>query len=277
MYDTIEKLDHSLIQHGPMNNRIYLMKVNGQDLPGLVDNLNTLAEQKKYTKIFTKVPLQVKPMFTEHCYTEEAVIPGFFHGDSEAVFLSRFIDPQRANDESREEIDRILMLAAKKSKESVSKEEPNGFEIRKATPGETGVMAEIYKTVFESYPFPIHDPDYLRQTMDSHIDYFAVYETGRMVAVSSAEMDHEAENVEMTDFATLPDHRGRGLASALLIHMEHQMRQKGLKTAYTIARALSAGMNITFARVGYRFAGTLVNNTNICGGLESMNVWYKPL
>jgi hypothetical protein len=36
-------------------------------------------------------------------------------------------------------------------------------------------------------------------------------------------------------------------------------------------------MNITFARAGYRYAGTLVNNTQICGQLESMNVWYKPL
>jgi hypothetical protein len=44
---------------------------------------------------------------------------------------------------------------------------------------------------------------------------------------------------------------------------------------YTIARAASHGMNTTFARQGYRFAGTLVNNTHIAGGIESMNVWYR--
>ncbi|MDD2310679.1 MAG: hypothetical protein PHH91_13970, partial [Desulfuromonadaceae bacterium] len=41
--------------------------------------------------------------------------------------------------------------------------------------------------------------------------------------------------------------------------------------------AYSFGMNITFARDGYSFGGTLTNNTNISGSLESMNVWYKTL
>ncbi|HOM70936.1 MAG TPA: putative beta-lysine N-acetyltransferase, partial [Armatimonadota bacterium] len=50
-----------------------------------------------------------------------------------------------------------------------------------------------------------------------------------------------------------------------------------MKTAYTIARSLSYGMNITFAKQGYQYAGTLTNNTNICGHMESMNVWYKHL
>ena len=47
------------------------------------------------------------------------------------------------------------------------------------------------------------------------------------------------------------------------------------QTWYTIARALSAGMNITFAKAGYRYAGTLVNNTDISGTIESMNVWWR--
>jgi len=34
-------------------------------------------------------------------------------------------------------------------------------------------------------------------------------------------------------------------------------------------------MNITFAKAGYRYAGTLVNNTDISGTIESMNVWWR--
>ncbi|MFH1725408.1 MAG: putative beta-lysine N-acetyltransferase, partial [Elusimicrobiota bacterium] len=45
----------------------------------------------------------------------------------------------------------------------------------------------------------------------------------------------------------------------------------------TIARAVSFGMNIAFARVGYSFGGTLWNNTNISGNIESMNIWHKRL
>jgi len=36
-------------------------------------------------------------------------------------------------------------------------------------------------------------------------------------------------------------------------------------------------MNITFSKCHYSFGGTLKKNTNISGGIESMNVWYKKL
>ncbi|MEG6551485.1 putative beta-lysine N-acetyltransferase, partial [Desulfocurvibacter africanus] len=68
-----------------------------------------------------------------------------------------------------------------------------------------------------------------------------------------------------------------GLASILLARLEEEAARLGVLTAYTIARAVSPGMNITFARAGYAFDGTLTRNTNIAGALECMNVWHKPL
>jgi hypothetical protein len=59
--------------------------------------------------------------------------------------------------------------------------------------------------------------------------------------------------------------------------MEAEMRKRRVKTVYTIARAYSAAMNITFAKQNYEFAGTLLNNTHISDKIESMNVWYKSL
>jgi putative beta-lysine N-acetyltransferase len=90
-------------------------------------------------------------------------------------------------------------------------------------------------------------------------------------------MDTADSNVEMTDFATLPELRGKGYSYYLLDEMEKNMSDTGIKTAYTIARARSYGMNTVFSRHSYIYAGTLVNNTNISGGIESMNVWYKKL
>jgi putative beta-lysine N-acetyltransferase len=81
----------------------------------------------------------------------------------------------------------------------------------------------------------------------------------------------------MTDFATLPHFRGKGLATALLVDMENEMKNQKIRTLFTIARALSPGMNITFARCGYKYSGTLINNTQIFGHIESMNVWYKHI
>ena len=277
MFDTIEKIDNSLIQHGPMNQRVYLMKLNGQDLPDVMFKIDVLAQRQGYTKIFAKVPLQAKQLFTESGYEEEARVAGFYDGEVDAVFLAKYLASQRRSDTEQQVVDEILELARHKGNAQSQPLLQNGLTIRPAGADDAEAMVRIFKQVFESYPFPIHDPAYLRETMQTHVQYFCVFEGNSMIAVSSAEMDESANNVEMTDFATLPDYRGRGLAQQLLTHMETHMSRRGLKTAYTIARALSAGMNITFARGGYQYGGTLVNNTNICGKIESMNVWYKSL
>ena len=154
---------------------------------------------------------------------------------------------------------------------------PGGMLIRRCIPEDAPRMSGIYAEVFPSYPFPVHDPEYLRQTMRENVVYFGVEQHGMLVALSSAEIDPAQKNAEMTDFATLPDLRGQGLARRLLLRMEDCMLRRGLRTLYTIARAASAGMNTVFARCGYHFGGTLVNNTNIAGRIESMNVWYRRL
>lgn len=144
-------------------------------------------------------------------------------------------------------------------------------------PDDAENMSRIYKAVFPTYPFPITRPQYLIETMHSHIVYFGAEYDHHLAALASSEMNSDNQNVEMTDFATLPRYRGRNLSVVLLKKMESVMQNQGIKTAYTIARAVSAGMNITFAKAGYIYSGTLVNNTNISGNIESMNVWYKTL
>ena len=275
MFDTIEKIDNSLIQHGPMNQRVYLMKLNGQDLPDVMFKMDVLAQGQGYTKIFAKVPLQVKQLFTDSGYKEEARVAEFYHGEIDAVFLAKYFDEQRCVDSTQQTINDILELARNKGIAQSQSPLQDGLTIRPAEPSDADVMAELFRQVFESYPFPIHDPDYLCRTMQTHVRYYGVWAGEKMIAVSSAEMDETAENVEMTDFATLPEYRGQGLSRQLLRYMEQEMSQVGMRTFYTIARALSVGMNITFARCGYTFGGTLINNTNICGQIESMNVWYK--
>jgi putative beta-lysine N-acetyltransferase len=138
-------------------------------------------------------------------------------------------------------------------------------------------VAECYDTVFVSYPFPIHDPAHIREAQEEGTRFFTVQEGGDIVAASSMEPGGAPGTVVMTDFATLPSHQGRGLATKLLGIMDRYATESGLRVAYTIARALSFGMNITFARRSYQYAGTLINNTQIAGSIESMNVWYKTL
>ena len=59
--------------------------------------------------------------------------------------------------------------------------------------------------------------------------------------------------------------------------MEEDVLKEGINLAYATARSLSYPVNTIFTRGGYFYGGTLVNNANICGSFESLNVWYKPL
>ncbi|MCB9059131.1 MAG: putative beta-lysine N-acetyltransferase [Calditrichae bacterium] len=279
MYDKIEKLGNSTIQHGKQNKRIYLMKLDKKDFPAIVKELELIAAHNFYTKIFAKIPDWALEGFLQEGYLIEAHIPKFYNGDNGVFFVSQFVDHSRSAMEPqlRNKIEDNIGIAKSKQNGMTLLTFPENLKIRQLSQRDTSNLAEIYKDVFDSYPFPIFEEEYLEETMDSHIDYFGAFINNDLVAASSAEMDKNAKNAEMTDFATLPDYRGNNLSMMLLKEMEALMRSKKMKTVYTIARALSTGMNVTFSKMNYVFAGTLINNTNIAGKIESMNVWYKNL
>ncbi|MBF0586610.1 putative beta-lysine N-acetyltransferase [Prosthecochloris sp. N3] len=274
--DRIEQFHGATIQHGPESDRIYLMKTGTADLSELPGELKAYAKEKGYSKIIAKVPASAASRFIGLGYSKEASIPGFYNGRETAEFLCYYPDSSRRTAANSEEIQQNISLARRMHDKPLP-ELPEGVSLVTCTPDNAEEMSALYREVFPSYPFPIDNPDYIRETMQTHIVYFGALCNGRFVALSSAEMDEEHANVEMTDFATLPAWRGHSLAVHLLKTMETAMKKRGIRTAYTIARAASPGMNITFSRAGYTFGGTLVNNTNISGGIESMNIWYTSL
>ncbi|OIN99383.1 MAG: putative beta-lysine N-acetyltransferase [Elusimicrobia bacterium CG_4_10_14_0_2_um_filter_56_8] len=275
-FDIVEKLGKSVIQHGKYNDRIYLMKFDGADASLFFERVPALVSEFGYSKIFAKVPGEYEGLFLENGFEKEAFVPGFYNGSVGAVFLSKYLTPERKlqSEAVQSEISGVLALADREQPPSAASL-GEGYSISALTTENAQGLADLYKSVFKTYPFPVFDPAYIAETMNSNIRYFGVWHKGRIVAASSSEMDLKAENVEMTDFATVPGFLGKGLAYLLLDHMEAAMEKMNIKTFYTIARALSHGMNITFAKKGYKYAGQMINNTNIFGKLESMNVWHK--
>ncbi len=278
MTDQTEHLGKSLIQHGPYNDRIYLMEWGGDDPDALSENLIEFAKLKGYSKIFVRIPGRAVGPFLAKGFLTEAVIPGFYRGEEKGYFLGYFLNPSRKKVKREEHLNKVLRSALEKAVEPVPASLKKGLTLHIAEKEDLEEIASVYKKVFPEYPFPIYDPVFLMESMESgHNRYFIVENSEQIIAASSAEMYPEELFVEMTDFATLPEYRGRSLARHLLKEMETFCRKEGYLTAYTIARAVSFGMNITFSRMGYKYAGTLVNNTRIGKGIESMNVWYKKL
>lgn len=281
MYDRIEKLLHSDIHHGPENNRIYLMHLTKDDVPEIFDVLNQMADVHGYSKIIAKVPDSVSDFFLKKGYRKEAVVPHFFHGVEDCIFMGKFLNQKRSESNDKPSNQNVLDTAFKKSlvdaREFAEDNLKQEFMIRKAKLSDADKMVTLYSEVFESYPFPIFETEYIKKTMKDNLVYFGIWKGDKMVALSSCEMSIGDETVEMTDFAVHKDYRGYKFAYYLLVQMEKEMKRYNMKTAYTIARSCSYGMNHTFSRFGYHFAGTLVKNTQIGGRIEDMNVWYKRL
>ena len=276
MFDKIEKLGNSLIQHGKSNNRIYLLKPNVDDVSILISELDSLANKNGYTKIFVKISTGLLPAFVLNNYVVEAFIPKFYKGETDCVLASKFLDEERyvKPDVLLTDLTRLLNLKRHFSRKGL----PSGLHISMLSEDDVEAAAEVFKVVFDSYPFPVYDPAYLLQTMRSNMAlYFGVWAGNRLVGISTSETDFDNRNAEMTDFAVLHEYRGNGLALHLLLYMEKAVKEKGIKTVYTIARLTEPGMNLTFIKGGYKYSGTLINNTNIGGSIESMNVFYKHL
>ena len=277
MSDVVEKIGNSTVQHGPFNDRVYLMHLDPADGPEIVDRVLALATGEGRSKIFAKVVPQKLPWFVERGFELEAQIPPGPFSDG-LCFACLYLDQGRAGRSDAVLVDGVLERVRTDGRARAPAALPVGLRVEAASPHDTPAIAALYRRVFESYPFPIHEEAFLTRCMAEGIRYYTVRSgDGTIVAVSSAEPAEGGTMLEMTDFATDPAYRGQGLARHLLRQMDAEAQQRGVAVAFTIARAPSLGINLTFHRSGYRFGGTLINNTNISGSLESMNVWYRHL
>jgi putative beta-lysine N-acetyltransferase len=283
--DQVQKLGASTIQHGPFNDRIYALELAPSDMPEILDELEDMAINQEYGKLVAKGRESDFGAFMARGFKVEARVPGFFGHEEHGLFVGKFLDPDRGKEAEPEKVAEVLTTAQmertvhslREGAGPFPSDTDHGLDFREAGAGDVGAVAECYEAVFESYPFPIQDPSHIDEAMGEGTRFFTAWDGSDLIAASSMEPGGAPGVVEMTDFATLPSHRGQGLATTLLSIMGRNAKESGFRLAYTIARAMSFGMNITFARHLYRYAGTLINNTHISGSIESMNVWYKPL
>ncbi|HDQ99946.1 MAG TPA: putative beta-lysine N-acetyltransferase [candidate division WOR-3 bacterium] len=253
------------------------MKARPGDTAELLARFEELVRERGYSKVSAKVPEAVGREFVARGYAVEAKMPAMYRGAENGLFLARFFTPGRELDTRAEADGEVLRNAQSRAGRRVRPALPSGRVLRACEEADASALAALYRETFDSYPFPVDDPAHIRRAMRDETLFAGVWDGALLVAAASAEMDREGGNAEMTDFATRPARRGRSLAGNLLGFLERRATERGIRTAYTIARAASVGMNVVFARLGYRWAGRLVNNTNIAGRLESMNVWFRPL
>jgi len=214
--------------------------------------------------------------FLQFGFQCEAMVDGFFRG-SDAYYFTKYFEAQRKISPSWIVEDGIIHNVQNLPALNRKTDIPNNYTLRKMEKTDAVSLSSLYKEVFQIYPTPLHDPDYIQKTMDNGTVYYGFICDGNIVSCASAEINSFYCNAELTDCATLSQHRKFGLMKHLLEILEIELKQQGIYCAYSIARAQSFGMNAALHQLGFHYRGRLMNNCYIFNKLEDMNVWVKDL
>ena len=258
------------------NKRLKIFDYKVSDFSAMTKRLAWLAKHNKFDKIFVKAKKRDFQKFLSHGFVMEGILKYYFNGE-DAYILSRFSSKSRAiskNLISESELIENLIYNTEKKK---VKKHDSDIKITTAKYEHIPQLAFIYRNVFETYPSPLTNPDYIKSTMDRNVVYKIAMLKGEAIAVASAEVNKKHSNAEMTDCATTPKARNKGLMQHILIALEENLKKMNIKTAYTLARANSISMNKVFFRLNYEYSGRLINNCDIFGNYEDMNIWVKKI
>lgn len=264
------------------NKRLKVLDYEATDYSALTARIGWLAEANDFDKIFIKATRSDWQTFLRYGYLLEGILKYYYKGQ-DAYIMSRFRTNERLHSnhliEETELIEKILNEANNDEHTAPPVPDlPDDYRLVLATEEHIPAMVALYRVVFATYPSPLTHPDYVLQTMERNIIYRVVMNgQDQVVAAASADIDFKHSNAELTDCATLKSERGKGLMSHILQALETDLQDRGIMTGYTLARAVSVGMNKVFSRLGYEFSGRLVNNCDIYGQFEDMNIWAKRL
>lgn len=258
------------------NQRIKILDYKVENFQNFILQLRWLSEANQFDKIICMARETDWQQFLRFGYVLEAVL-NYYHQGEDAFVVSKFRSQERLV--SGPLMEEILLIedVMKEPRVEQIKPLPEGAVIRMAHKEDIEELIALYKGVFESYPSPLIHQSYL-ETIFQEDSLFAVcVEDGKIAAAASAELYPTHLAAELTDCATLPEKRGRGLMSHILKFLEKELIGRKYKCAYTMARARSFGMNMVFYQLGYEFMGRLVNNCDIFGAFEDMNIWVRSL
>lgn len=255
------------------NERLKIFDSGGIDKTALAEIVG-FARYKNLGKVICNSRADSLQHFKGCSFIEEGRIEGFFSG-KDSYCMSFFTDEKRAISRKPDEADKIISLCDEKRKNQPQCDAL--YRIRTANPSDILQMTSIFKRIFETYPSPVFDAGYLLQAMSENVLFKIAEKNNEIVGIASADMDAPNLNAEITDCATLPEHRGNGILSLLIMSLEDELLSKGFKTLYSLSRAVNPGININLARLNYSYNGRLINNCHICGGYEDMNIWVKQL
>lgn len=259
----------------PINKRVRVEFIEGT-VSNAIQKAEQLAKENNAEKLIALGRTEQYMNLLEQGLQPEGIIDGYFLGE-DAFYFSRFLTLERKKSEQWLVEDGIIKSVTTIDKRVKPIDPPKDYLLRKMNLKDAPSLASLYKQVFQIYPTPLREPAYIQKTMNEGTVYFGFYKDGEIVSAASAEINNTFKNAELTDCATLKEHRKYGLLKLLLIRLEKELIDREIYCAYSIARSLSFGMNAALFQLDYRYRGRLMNNCFIYDKLEDMNIWVKNL
>ncbi len=259
------------------NRRLKVLDYSGNNYEGMAEKINYIAQENEFDKVFIKGSSNDWEKFMSYGYVIEGIFKYYYNGEN-AYSLSKFFSSQRRNsgaiEKENEIIESIRDCELDESEEySLNKE----YNIRTANKNDIPKIVGLYDKVFRTYPIPLNSESYVETLMDNNVLFIIIEHGDKIISSASADMDIKHKNAEMTDCATDPDYRGEGLMTCIIKELQKEMRSNEMVCLYSLARSISFGMNKVFKKLGYSFTGRLINNCNISGSFEDVNLWVKKL
>ena len=278
MFETIEKIDGALVHHGNMHKRIYFAETDHINLDILLPKMHELAKRQKYEKILGKASEQEVNILKSKGFTVEAKIPRLYNGKTDGYFLAEYPNKKRfTNDEkSLKTIATVKTIAKAANNSNLDShfEMPVDLNIEKLTTSDFKNLEDLYQKAYKYFPHQIKDATYFSKLKELNHQFYGLFKNGELLVSTILSINEAESNMEIVDFITHPNYRGQNLSYFLVQEIIKKMNDYKCKTLYTMVRATSYGLNITFSKHGFLLAGTLTNNCMVLDTMESMNVWY---
>jgi putative beta-lysine N-acetyltransferase len=269
------KIEQAKVYIDYTNSRVKIVKF--QDIS--VQNIKRIihfASKQHLGKVICNCTIESFGNFAEAGFHLEGKIDSYFKGN-DAFCMSYFISSSRKLYRNRDKENLFLIQSLNVNNTFKYNGDNSKYSIRNANENDIKEMVKLFTDTFFTYPSPVYDENFIRETMNEKVLYKVAVENGKIISVASANMDKYNLNAEITDCATYPQYRTKGILSNLIYALELDLRDMGFITLYSLSRAINPGINFALSKHNYKFRGRLINNCDICGGFEDMNIWVKVL
>ncbi|MBU7008472.1 putative beta-lysine N-acetyltransferase [Phosphitispora fastidiosa] len=260
--------------------RIRVVDYQARDIGALANYIEILGSKSQAGKIIVYSHKNDWQKFLSLGYRLEGVMNTYFRGDP-VYLMSRFLCADRSGSEHLVNEDLILKRILQRKRSCVGADKSSNcknYSIRILKDDDINTVMDIFRDVFVTYPSPVEERRYFKELTgrEGNIMLIAEYKS-EIAGIISADIDNRHLSAELTDCVTLPEHRGRGVMAMLIDHMEQKLAQRKLICLYSLARAGIPPINAVMYKKGYTYGGRLINNCDIGGRYENMNIWEKSI